>query len=67
MSPTFLEYVVAVLLLWVAWQIGLVLTPHVIAYFRRLTRRPRPEPTAADRAAAAFHEATPPSPHANDR
>jgi hypothetical protein len=67
MSPTFLELAVAVLLLWVAWQIGLALTPHVLAYFRRLTQSRRSEPTAADRAAAAFRAAAPEPPDADHR
>ena len=67
MSPTLLEFVVAILLLWVAWQIGLALAPHVSAYFRRLRRPEKPEPTAADRAAAAFRSAAEDSSHANER
>jgi hypothetical protein len=68
MTPTFLELAVAVMLLWVAWQIGLALTPHVLSYFRRLTRRPTgPEPTAADRAAAAFQAVAPETPDADHR
>jgi hypothetical protein len=66
MSPTFLEAAVAILLLWVAWQIGLALAPHVIAYFRRLNRPPRPEPTVADRAAEAFRSAAPDPPHGHE-
>ena len=31
MSPTLLELIVAVLLLWVAWRIGVVLAPRVFA------------------------------------
>ena len=35
MSPTLLEVTVAVLLLWVAWQVGLLIAPYVIRYFRK--------------------------------
>jgi hypothetical protein len=69
MSPTLLESVVAVLLLWLAWQIGLALAPRVLAYFRRLIR-PRPqtrELTAADRAAQAFRAAASKTPHGDNR
>lgn len=34
MSPTLLEVTVGVLLLWLAWQIGLLIAPYVIRYFR---------------------------------
>lgn len=33
MSPTLLELIVAILLLWVAWQIGVLLGPRVVAAF----------------------------------
>lgn len=39
MSPTLLEVTVAVLLLWLAWQIGLLIAPHIIRYFRITFRR----------------------------
>jgi glutathione S-transferase len=67
MTPTLLEFVVAAMLLWVAWQIGLALTPHVVAYFRRITRPAKPEPTAADRAAEAFRAVASEPPHGHDR
>ena len=68
MSPTLLEFVAAILLLWLAWQIGLVLTPYVLAYFRRLrTPSMPPPPTVADRANAAFRAVASNPPHANDR
>ncbi len=66
MTPTLLEFVVAVMLLWLAWQAGLLLAPHVRAYFRRLTRPEKPAPTATDRAAAAFRTVSQEPPHAND-
>jgi len=34
MSPTWLEIAVAILLLWIAWRIGLLLAPWIIAKFR---------------------------------
>lgn len=39
MSPTLLEVTVAVLLLWLAWQIGLLIAPHVLRYFNITFRR----------------------------
>jgi hypothetical protein len=38
-SPTWLEIAVAIVLLWVAWRIALILTPLVLRRFR-LWRRP---------------------------
>jgi beta-lactamase regulating signal transducer with metallopeptidase domain len=34
MTPTWLEIAVAILLLWVAWRIALLLTPLVLKRFR---------------------------------
>lgn len=34
MSPTWLEIAVAILLVWVAWRIGSLLTPWVISRWR---------------------------------
>lgn len=43
MSPTWLEIAVAVLLLWVAWQIGVMLAPRVVRRFRaRFSTPPTP-------------------------
>ena len=39
MSPTWLEAAVAVLLLWLAWRIGLMLTPWVINRWRARRER----------------------------
>lgn len=35
MSPTWAELAVAILLLWIAWRIALLLTPLVLKRFRR--------------------------------
>ena len=52
MSPTLLELVVALLLLWLAWQIGKLLAPRFLAALlsfwrsptvRSSSDRPRPE------------------------
>lgn len=68
MTPTLLEFVVALMLLWVAWQVGLLLAPHVRTYFRRLRQPDVPLEKATDRAVAAFRSvASEPPPHANDR
>jgi hypothetical protein len=40
MSPTLLEGAIAILLVWIAWRIGILLTPWFIHRFRRA--RPRP-------------------------
>ena len=42
MSPTLLELIVAILLLWVAWQIGMLIGPRVIASFVSFWRDSRP-------------------------
>ena len=42
MSPTLLELIVAVLLLWVAWQIGVIIAPKVLASFMAFWRTPKP-------------------------
>jgi hypothetical protein len=41
MSPTLLEGAIALILVWIAWQIGVILTPLVIRKFRR----PKPDST----------------------
>ena len=48
MSPTLLELIVAVSLLWIAWQIGAVVAPRVIAAFLSFWRTPRPQGRPAD-------------------
>jgi hypothetical protein len=40
MSPTLLEGAIAVLLVWIAWRIGVLLTPWVIRRFRREPKPP---------------------------
>jgi len=35
MSPTLLEGAIAVLLLWIAWRIGSLLAPRIMARFRQ--------------------------------
>jgi hypothetical protein len=58
MSPTLLELAVALLLLWAAWEIGLILAPRIIFYFRRVFRRPPlTPPSVTARAEAAFRAA----------
>jgi hypothetical protein len=42
MSPTLLELIVACLLLWVAWQLGVRLAPLVFAAFISFWRNPAP-------------------------
>ena len=39
MSPTWLEILVAVLLLWIAWRIALLLTPWIINRWRGRRKR----------------------------
>lgn len=34
MTPTWLEIAVAALLLWVAWQVGVILAPRLVRRFR---------------------------------
>ncbi len=41
MSPTWLEVAVAILLLWVAWRLALLLTPWVLKRFRDSRNAPR--------------------------
>ena len=40
MSPTLLEGAIAVFLVWVAWRIGVLLTPWFIRRFRRPGQKP---------------------------
>jgi len=49
MSPTWLEIAVAILLLWVAWRLALILTPWVISRFRERRLPPPSVPRKADR------------------
>ena len=42
MSPTLLELIVFVLLLWVAWQIGVWIAPRVFASFTSFWRSSKP-------------------------
>ena len=42
MSPTLLELVVVILLLVAAWQIGMLLTPRVMASLAAFWRNPTP-------------------------
>jgi hypothetical protein len=35
MSPTLLEGAIAIFLIWIAWQIGVILAPWIIRKFRR--------------------------------
>ena len=42
MTPTLLEAVVALLLLWVAWQLAMAVAPRVIASFLSFWRGNRP-------------------------
>ena len=39
MSPTLLEGVIAILLVWIAWRIGSLLAPRIIRRFRVRSRR----------------------------
>ena len=39
MSPTLLEGAIAILLVWIAWRIGLLLTPWVVRRFK-LQKKP---------------------------
>ncbi len=38
MSPTLLEFVVAIILVVVAWQIGVAIAPGILRWFRTLKR-----------------------------
>ena len=42
MSPTLLELIVAVLLVWLAWQIGVILAPRILASFLAFWRSSKP-------------------------
>ena len=48
MSPTLLELVVALLLLWLAWQIGKLLAPRLLAALLTFWRNPT-IPSSSDR------------------
>ena len=41
MTPTLLELIVAALLLWIAWQIGVLIAPRILASFLAFWRSPR--------------------------
>lgn len=49
MSPTLLEVTVGILLLWLAWQIGLLIAPPVLRYFKTTLRGDDLRPGAASR------------------
>ena len=49
MSPTLLEATIAVLLLWLAWQIGTLIAPRVSRWFARNFSRSRPDSFPAAR------------------
>jgi hypothetical protein len=40
MSPTLLEGAIAILLVWIAWRIGVLLAPWVIRRFRPQGQKP---------------------------
>ena len=42
MSPTLLELIVAILLVWVAWQIGVLIAPRILASFLAYWRPTKP-------------------------
>ncbi|MGA3170456.1 MAG: hypothetical protein ABSE62_05530 [Chthoniobacteraceae bacterium] len=44
MSPTLLEGVIAVLLIWIAWRIGSLLAPRIIRRFRVRSSRGKASP-----------------------
>jgi hypothetical protein len=40
MSPTLLEGAIAILLVWIAWRIGILLTPWFLHRFRGARQKP---------------------------
>ena len=40
MSPTLLEGAIAILLVWIAWRIGVLLAPHISQRFRSRKQPP---------------------------
>jgi hypothetical protein len=40
MSPTLLEGAIAILLVWIAWRIGVLLAPHIIRRFKARKQPP---------------------------
>jgi hypothetical protein len=50
MSPTLLEGAIAILLVWIAWRIGVLLTPCIIRRFksRKNPRDPKDPPPIID-------------------
>jgi beta-lactamase regulating signal transducer with metallopeptidase domain len=49
MTPTLLEIAVAILLLWVAWRLALLLTPWVLKRIRGRRTAPSQPPNKTDR------------------
>lgn len=71
MSPTLLELTVAILLLWLAWQIGVQVAPRVLASFLSFWRTPKPPGAGSWRSEknvtppSTASTETPPRPHGN--